>query len=146
MQRLFCARSAPFGAAVIGATATARRFAGNGGYIKFDPEDPMLMQDQLTEEEKQIERVAREFAQKTLKPRVQMAYREERADRDIFYELGELGPLGATIEGYGCSGVSHTANGLIACEIERVDSGYRSAWSVQSSLAMYPISRFGSEE
>lgn len=79
-------------------------------------------------------------------PRVLMANRKEKFDREIMTELGSLGLLGATIDGYGCSGVSYTAYGLIAREVERVDSGYRSAMSVQSSLVMHPINTFGSEE
>jgi glutaryl-CoA dehydrogenase len=79
-------------------------------------------------------------------PRVLTANREERFDRAIMSELGELGLLGATIDGYGCSGVSYTSYGLVAREVERVDSGYRSAMSVQSSLVMHPIHKFGSEE
>lgn len=79
-------------------------------------------------------------------PRVLLANRHEKFDREIMSELGELGLLGASIHGYGCSGVSYTAYGLIAREVERVDSGYRSAMSVQSSLVMHPIYRFGSDE
>ena len=88
---------------------------------------------------------AREYAQSKLLPRIVQANRHEVFDRAIMREFGALGLLGATISGYGCSGVSYTAYGLIAREVERVDSGYRSAMSVQSSLVMHPIYRFGSD-
>jgi len=109
-------------------------------------EDPLLLEDQLTEEERMIRDTARDYAQSRLKPRVLSAFREERFDREIMTEYGELGFLGATLDSHGCAAVSHVAYGLIAREIERVDSGYRSALSVQSSLVMYPIWAFGSEE
>ncbi len=113
---------------------------------KFLWDDPLLLEDQLTEEERMIRDTARDYAQSRLMPRVLSAFREERFDREIMREYGELGFLGATLHSHGCAGVSHVAYGLIAREIERVDSGYRSAFSVQSSLVMYPISAFGSEE
>lgn len=91
------------------------------------------------------QKTARDYAQGSLMPRVLTANRHERFDREIMTELGALGLLGATIDGYGCSGVSYTAYGLVAREVERVDSGYRSAMSVQSSLVMHPIHKFGSE-
>src|SRR5215510_14534907 len=111
----------------------------------FDWEDPFFLDDQLTEEEIAIRDAARAYCQEKLMPRVIEANRHERFDREIMNEMGALGFLGATIEGYGCAGVNYVSYGLIAREVERVDSGYRSAMSVQSSLVMYPIYAFGSE-
>ncbi|KKJ76873.1 acyl-CoA dehydrogenase [Kiloniella litopenaei] len=113
---------------------------------KFDWEDPFLLDVQLNEEERMVRDSARDYAQDKLMPRILDANRNETFDRDIMREMGELGFLGATIDGYGCAGVSYTSYGLIAREIERVDSGYRSAMSVQSSLVMHPIYAYGSEE
>ena len=113
----------------------------------FTWEDPLSLETQLTDEERMIRDAARGYAQDRLVPRVLMANREERFDREIFTELGAQGLLGATVaEDYGGGGASHVAYGLIAREIERVDSGYRSMMSVQSSLVMYPIESFGSED
>ncbi|MBT8472732.1 MAG: acyl-CoA dehydrogenase family protein, partial [Marinicaulis sp.] len=113
----------------------------------FDWHDPLSLETQLSDEEKMIRDAARGYAQDKLAPRVLMANREERFDREIMTELGEQGLLGATVaEEYGGGGASHVAYGLIAREVERVDSGYRSAMSVQSSLVMYPIESFGSED
>lgn len=113
----------------------------------FQWDDPLLFNQQLSAEEQQIREAARTYCQEKLQPRVLMAAREERFDREIMNELGELGMLGATVaEEYGGAGLSHVAYGLIAREVERVDSGYRSAMSVQSSLVMYPIETYGSEE
>jgi glutaryl-CoA dehydrogenase len=109
-------------------------------------EDPFLLDEQLTDEEKMVYETARNYAQEKLLPRVITATREERFDREIMTELGELGLLGATIDGYGCAGVSHVAYGLVARAVEAVDSGYRSAMSVQSSLVMHPIHAYGTEE
>jgi len=100
----------------------------------------------LTDEELAVQETAHSYCQSKLLPRVIEAYRTENFDTDILKEMGELGLLGATIQGYGCAGVSSVAYGLIAREVERVDSGYRSAMSVQSSLVMHPINEFGSEE
>ncbi len=112
----------------------------------FDWTDPLSLDTQLTDEEKMIRDAAHGYAQDRLMPRILMANREERFDREIMTELGEQGLLGATVaEEYGGGGASHVAYGLIAREVERVDSGYRSAMSVQSSLVMYPIEAFGSE-
>src|SRR3979490_3093059 len=111
----------------------------------FDWADPLLVEDMLSEEERLGRDRARAYCQEKLSPRVLTANREERFDREIMNEMGELGFLGSTIEGYGCAGASYTSYGLIAREVERVDSGYRSAMSVQSSLVMYPIWDFGSE-
>src|SRR5215213_2051133 len=112
----------------------------------FDWEDPFFLDDQLTEEEVAIRDAARDYCQDKLMPRVLEANRHEKFDREIMTEMGELGFLGSTIEGYGCAGVNNVSYGLVAREVERVDSGYRSALSVQSSLVMYPIYEFGSEE
>ncbi|MFN3288753.1 MAG: acyl-CoA dehydrogenase family protein, partial [Sphingomonadaceae bacterium] len=113
----------------------------------FDWRDPLDRDARLTDEERMIRDAARAYARERLLPRVVAAYRDESFDPAIMRELGELGFLGATLpETYGCANVSHVAYGLIAREIEAVDSGYRSAMSVQSSLAMYPIFAFGSEE
>ncbi|SNC64779.1 glutaryl-CoA dehydrogenase [Marinobacter sp. es.048] len=113
----------------------------------FNWEDPLLLTQQLSTEERQISEAARAYCQQELQPRVLTAYREERFDREILNEMGEMGLLGATVaEEYGGAGLSHVAYGLIAREVERVDSGYRSAMSVQSSLVMYPIEAYGSEE
>ncbi len=113
----------------------------------FDWADPLRLEDQLTEEERMLQAAARAFAQEKLQPRAIAAYREEASDPQIFREMGEMGLLGATIpEEYGGLGASYVAYGLIAREVERVDSGYRSMLSVQSSLVMYPIYAYGSEE
>ncbi|CAO3404333.1 acyl-CoA dehydrogenase [Azospirillum palustre] len=113
--------------------------------IQWD--DAFLLESQLTEDEKLVRDSARAYCQDRLQPRVISAFREERFDREIMTEMGELGLLGPTIpEEYGGPGVSHVAYGLVAREVERVDSGYRSAMSVQSSLVMHPIYSYGSEE
>ena len=108
--------------------------------------DLLLFEQQLTEEELAIQKTARDYCDKSLMPRIQKANRDELFDKEIYKELATLGLLGPHIKGYGCAGVSNVAYGLIAREIERVDSSYRSAFSVQSSLAMYAIYKFGSEE
>ena len=112
---------------------------------RFNWEDPLLLDAQLTDEERMVRDAARSWAQERLQPRVLEAFRHEKTDPAIFREMGQLGLLGTTIQGYGCAGSSYVVYGLVAREIERVDSGYRSMMSVQSSLAMYPISAFGSE-
>ncbi len=112
---------------------------------RFNWEDPFQMQDLLSEEERLVRDTARQYAQEQLLPRVREAYRREHTDPAIFREMGALGLLGATIEGYGCAGVNYVCYGLMAREIEAVDSGYRSMMSVQSSLVMHPIYHFGSE-
>src|SRR3954452_23773010 len=111
----------------------------------FDWADPLLLEDELSEDERLVRDSARAYSQERLFPRVLTANREERFDREIMNEMGELGFLGSTIEGYGCAGANYVSYGLIAREVERVDSGYRSAMSVQSSLVMYPIYDFGTE-
>ncbi|MGB3314619.1 MAG: acyl-CoA dehydrogenase [Albidovulum sp.] len=114
---------------------------------RFDWEDAFRMEDQLTEEERMLRDGARAYATEKLQPRVIEAYREEKTDPEIFREMGEMGLLGVTVpEEYGGLGSSYVAYGLIAREVERVDSGYRSMMSVQSSLVMYPIYAYGSEE
>src|SRR5688572_10874790 len=114
---------------------------------KLKWEDALLLDDLLTDDERMIRDTARAYAQDKLLPRVIEAYREEKTDRAIFNEMGELGLLGVTLpEDYGCAGASYVAYGLVAREVERVDSGYRSMMSVQSSLVMYPIYAYGSEE
>ena len=111
----------------------------------FQWDDPFRLDDQLSEDERAVRDAAREYAQGRLQPRVLMAARHETVDREIMNEMGTLGLLGSTIEGYGCPGVSHVSYGLVAREVERVDSGYRSAMSVQSSLVMHPIHAYGNE-
>ncbi|MGM0984023.1 MAG: acyl-CoA dehydrogenase [Pseudomonadota bacterium] len=108
-------------------------------------DDPFRLVDQLSEDERMVLQTAHDYCQEKLLPRVLEANRHEHFDREIMNEMGELGLLGATIDGYGCAGLNYVSYGLIAREVERVDSGYRSAMSVQSSLVMYPIHAFGSE-
>jgi glutaryl-CoA dehydrogenase len=112
---------------------------------RFDWADPFLIEEELGEDERMARDSARAYCQEKLMPRVIEANRRERFDREIMDEMGALGFLGPTIEGYGCAGVNYVSYGLIAREVERVDSGYRSAMSVQSSLVMYPIYDFGTE-
>ena len=109
-------------------------------------EDIFNFNDQLTEEERLIQSSTNEYCQKSLMPRILEANRNESFDKEIYKELGGLGLLGAPIDGYGCAGTNYVSYGLITREIERVDSSYRSAYSVQTSLAMHPIYKFGSEE
>lgn len=112
----------------------------------FKWDDPFLFDEQLTEDERLIRDTARDYAQEKLLPRVAEAYLEEKTDRAIFNEMGELGLLGVTLpEEYGCAGANYVSYGLVAREVERVDSGYRSMMSVQSSLVMYPIYAYGDE-
>jgi len=115
------------------------------GRAEFQWDDPLLLEDQLSEDERLIRDTARQYCQDKLMPRILEANRHERFDREIINEMGELGLLGPTIEGYGCSGVNYVCYGLVAREVERVDSGYRSAMSVQSSLVMHPIHAYGTE-
>ncbi len=118
--------------------------AGQRASFRWD--DPLLLDDQLTEDERLVRDTARDYAQDRLMPRVLTAYREERFDREIMSEMGDLGLLGATIpEEYGGAGLGYVAYGLVAREVERVDSGYRSAMSVQSSLVMHPIWAYGDD-
>lgn len=113
---------------------------------QFNWEDPLLLDEMLTEEERMVRDTARDYAQARLMPRILEANRHEKFHIEIMREMGELGLLGPMLDGYGCAGVSQVAYGLVAREVERVDSGYRSAMSVQSSLVMYPIHSFGTEE
>ena len=113
----------------------------------FDWASPLLLDQQLTEDERMVRQTAEQYAQNKLAPRVLEAFRHEKTDPEIFREMGELGLLGATIpEAYGGAGMNYVCYGLIAREVERVDSGYRSMMSVQSSLVLVPINEFGSEE
>jgi glutaryl-CoA dehydrogenase len=111
----------------------------------FQWEDPLNLESQLTGEERMIRDSAHDYCQNQLLPRVRDMHRHETIDRSIFTEMGELGLLGSTIHGYGCAGVNYVCYGLIAREVERVDSGYRSMMSVQSSLVMHPINAYGTE-
>ncbi len=113
---------------------------------KFNWKDPLHLEHQLTEEERMIRDSTNRYCQDKLLPRILEANREERFDREIMNEMGELGLLGCTIDGYDCAGLNYVSYGLIAREVERVDSGYRSAMSVQSSLVMYPIHAYGTEQ
>lgn len=115
-------------------------------YAPFNWEDPLNLEDALSEDERLVMNSARAYCQDKLMPRVLMANRHETFEREIFNEMGEQGLLGSTIDGYDCAGVNYVSYGLIAREVERVDSGYRSAMSVQSSLVMHPIHEFGTEE
>ncbi|USP75108.1 Glutaryl-CoA dehydrogenase, mitochondrial [Curvularia clavata] len=126
------------------ATAIGKRYMH--APAPFDWQDPLKANDLLTEEEQAISETAESYCQERMLPRVLEAYRNEDFDRKIIQEMGELGLLGATIKGYDCAGVSSVAGGLITRAVERVDSGYRSGYSVQSSLAMGGIEEFGSEE
>ncbi len=112
---------------------------------QFVWDDPLLIDGVLTEDERMIRDSARDFCQEKLLPRVQEAFRKEHFHREIMNEFGEMGFLGATLDSHGCAGVGYVSYGLMAREVERVDSGYRSAFSVQSSLVMYPIHAFGSD-
>lgn len=113
---------------------------------RFRWDDPFLLEDQLSEDERLIRDTARNFAREKLLPRVTEAYAQEKVDRAVFQEMGELGLLGLTLpEEFGCAGASYVSYGVVAREIERVDSGYRSTMSVQSSLVMYPIYAYGDD-
>ncbi|MEA1674406.1 acyl-CoA dehydrogenase [Nitrospirillum sp. BR 11163] len=120
--------------------------SGNEGKGGFQWDDALLLDDQLEADERQVRDSARAFCQDRLASRVRDAFRHEVFDPAIMAEMGALGLLGMTIDGYGCAGVNHVSYGLVAREVERVDSGYRSAMSVQSSLVMHPIHAYGSEE
>ena len=117
----------------------------NAAAPRFDWSDPLLLETALTEEERMIRDTARDYAQSALMPRILEANRAEHFDTAIMREMGERGLLGPTIDGYGCAGAGYVSYGLIAREIERVDSGYRSAMSVQSSLVMHPIHAYGDD-
>lgn len=117
----------------------------NPDAFPFQWDDPFLLDEQLSEEERMVRDTVRQYAQEKLLPRVREAYRNEETDPEIFREMGELGLLGCMIEGNGCAGMNYVCYGLVAQEVEAVDSGYRSMMSVQSSLVMHPINTFGSE-
>jgi glutaryl-CoA dehydrogenase len=119
--------------------------AKSKSFVPFQWDDALFLDTQLTEDERAIREAAHAYCQEKLFPRVLMANRHEHFDREIMNEFGEMGFLGATLDSHGCAGVGYVAYGLIAREVERVDSGYRSAFSVQSSLVMYPIHAFGSD-
>ena len=125
-------------------TDTAACARPEDGVFQWD--DPFLITDQLTEDERLIQDSVRSYAQEQLMPRILEAHRHELFDRNIVNEMGDLGMLGPTIEGYGCAGASYVAYGLMTRETERIDSAYRSTMSVQSSLVMHPIHAFGTEE
>ena len=108
--------------------------------------DPLLIHDLLTDDERLIQDTVARYCQDRLQTRILEANRKETVDRDIFYEMGELGMLGSTIQGHGCAGLNYVCYGLIAREVERVDSSYRSMMSVQSSLVMHPINAYGSDQ
>jgi glutaryl-CoA dehydrogenase len=108
-------------------------------------EDPFLLEQQLSDEQRMVRDSTRQYAQERLQPKVRDAFQNETSDPSIFREMGEMGLLGLTIQGYGCAGMDYISYGLVAREVERVDSGYRSMMSVQSSLVMYPIYAFGNE-
>ena len=115
-------------------------------HSRFQWNDPMLLDSQLTDDERQVADAARAYSQDRLAPRVLEAFRNEKTDAAIFREMGDLGLLGATIpEAYGGAGMNYVCYGLVAREVERIDSGYRSMMSVQSSLVMVPINAFGTE-
>ncbi len=129
----------------IPATRSAAAGSATTPEARFDWADPLFLGEELSEDERMVRDSAHAYCQEKLFPRVIEANRREHFDRDIMNEMGALGFLGATIEGYGCAGVNYVCYGLITREVEHVDSGYRSAMSVQSSLVMYPIHEFGSE-
>ena len=111
----------------------------------FDWQDPLLLDEDLAEDERMVRDNVRRYCQEQLQPRILKAHREERFDREILTEMGQLGMLGSVLDGYGCAGLNYVCYGLMTREVERVDSSYRSAMSVQSSLVMYPIHAYGSE-
>jgi glutaryl-CoA dehydrogenase len=127
-------------------TRQQRNYAAHSKQITYQWQDPLRFQDLLSPEEREIQDQVRNYCQEQLMPRVTEGFRQERFDREIMREFGQMGMLGSTINGYGCPGTNYVSYGLIAREVERVDSGYRSAMSVQSSLVMHPIYTFGSEE
>jgi hypothetical protein len=126
-------------------TAVESSTAARKRWGRMNWQDPFELDAQLTDEQRMIAESARAYAQDRLATRVRDAFRHEETDPAIFREMGELGLLGSTIDGYGCPGVDYISYGLIAREVERVDSGYRSMMSVQSSLVMYPIHAYGTE-
>lgn len=127
------------------ATQAPSRAMASKALAKIDFRDALLLDEQLTEEERMVRNSAREYSQSKLMPRILMSNRNEVFERDIISEMGQLGLLGTTIKGYGCAGLNYVSYGLVAREVERVDSAYRSTMSVQSSLVMYPIYSYGTE-
>ena len=127
------------------ATPEASMPAGKPARHQFNWQDPLHLDEMLDEDERMVMESAHDYCQAKLMPRVLEANRNEHFDVAIMREMGELGFLGPTIDGYGCAGVNYVCYGLVAREVERVDSGYRSAMSVQSSLVMYPIHAYGDE-
>ncbi len=125
--------------------AVAKAHTAKTARPDFVWQDPFLLEDELSEDERMIRDAARQYCQDKLMPRVKAAFNEEKTDPGIFREMGEMGFLGSTIDGYGCSGVNYVCYGLVAREVERIDSGYRSMMSVQSSLVMHPIHAYGTE-
>jgi glutaryl-CoA dehydrogenase len=130
---------------IVSEIAGSARASGKSRFTPFQWDDALRLDQQLSDDERAIRDAAHAYCQEKLAPRVLEGFRNETFDRAIMNEMGEMGFLGATLEGYGCAGVNYVSYGLIAREVERVDSGYRSAFSVQSSLVMYPIHAFGSE-
>ena len=118
---------------------------GEPSATSFDWQDPLLLDEDLAEDERMVRDNVRRYCQEQLQPRILKAHREERFDREILTEMGQLGMLGSVLDGYGCAGLNYVCYGLMTREVERVDSSYRSAMSVQSSLVMYPIHAYGSE-
>ena len=118
---------------------------GEPSTASFDWQDPLLLDEDLAEDERMVRDNVRRYCQEQLQPRILKAHREERFDREILTEMGQLGMLGSVLDGYGCAGLNYVCYGLMTREVERVDSSYRSAMSVQSSLVMYPIHAYGSE-
>ena len=118
---------------------------GEPSATSFDWQDPLLLDEALAEDERMVRDSVRRYCQEQLQPRILKAHREERFDREILTEMGQLGMLGSVLDGYGCAGLNYVCYGLMTREVERVDSSYRSAMSVQSSLVMYPIHAYGSE-
>ena len=118
---------------------------GEPSSASFDWQDPLLLDEDLAEDERMVRDNVRRYCQEQLQPRILKAHREERFDREILTEMGQLGMLGSVLDGYGCAGLNYVCYGLMTREVERVDSSYRSAMSVQSSLVMYPIHAYGSE-
>jgi len=119
--------------------------ASKGNWQSLNWKDPFLLDQQLNDDQRMVRDTAHQYAQGKLLPRVREAFRNEETDTSIFKEMGNLGLLGSTIQGYDCPGVDYMSYGLVAREIEKIDSGYRSMMSVQSSLVMYPIYAFGTE-
>ena len=126
-------------------STTAKNLNPGAASTPFDWQDPLALDAMLDDEERMVRDAAREYCQDKLMPRILAANREEIFDPEILAEMGALGFLGATLQGYGCAGVNYVCYGLLAREVERVDSGYRSAMSVQSSLVMHPIHAYGTE-